>query len=975
MSRKVMLCCALFIALGASGASDEPDISGWSGTGYRSSWFLYEADGAEDGVRLSSLSKFVLSPQYPASVRKVVLKVSCNSDKPSRSLCVKPMVAGVECQDESLWRTVSSAGAKDTAEYVHFNWDEALGVDALRICLTGSGSAGNWTVSEIHVFYGEKAADEDETVRELVKELPAPAGLEFSAFTETSLSLKAERVDSAAGYRFEVYKLVGEPLTEVREDFAVAPGVSAGWTITSENAKIEASSSTSHYDSTAGDRSALRIDKASTTAENVRVEIFSPVLPTTANSYSFMYKVGSVGKSTVFKVLGCDGNGGGWSELAKVVPQSTSKSTAEYRLQNSDNVRQLKFVFEAKSSDYTISALDSLCIAYGGDEQRIEAGASETLAEPEYALENLETARYCARVMALAADGSDYGDSQWSQEVTADLNWAKLIAGKPSDVKCETKGGKLFISWNAAANAGYYLVDVSTTGIPSEKVVDGARTSATSIEIEVPELGEYSVTVTAYSPGGRTSAAAEPAAVTLELEKLGKVTVTALDQESAAVKWPAVPLAEGYRVRVLQLGGETALFTSDYSGLPDVWPEGWTHHEYIDKVYSGPVPKIDWRDTWITTCAYPLPVTEIAFSVKSHATEDGITEKTSVAVDVSSVEAGDVWTENFAGCAVSSAKQNVTVRIPHALGVKRVRFRFLLDDADLRKNPLMEFGAVTVRCGEETKSEVASLRTDRTDAIIGSLPRDGSFIVEVTPLPSEGGELSSLSDRVDLSLMKPRETLPVCISDFAGGVYLQNFDNLAAVTKETSLKDLELDEWQMYKASDPADTLKFTATGKASAGGVYAIASGGDTAARALATLSTSSYGCSFGIAFTNDLQSVVELPKLSFTAVQRSFKSAPKSYVLEYLVAGGEFGIDAQGEWKEVEIPVTAPLTAETCGDTAELRRTVGPLELAAEIPPGGTLILRWRDIKGASSPMMGIDDVRFECSAKPRSLTLILR
>jgi hypothetical protein len=352
-----------------------------------------------------------------------------------------------------------------------------------------------------------------------------------------------------------------------------------------------------------------------------------------------------------------------------------------------------------------------------------------------------------------------------------------------------------------------------------------------------------------------------------------------------------------------------------------------------------------------------------------------LTAATSLAVDVSADESGEGWRENFAVYPAATARQNIALEIPYSLGIRRLRFRFLFSDPDPTHDPLVEFGVVSVHCGEETRTEVASLRTDKSSATVGSLPQDGAFVVEVAPLPSEGDGLSSLSDRVDLSLMKPRDIVPVCISDFAGGAYLQDFDVLAAVSKETSLKELSLGEWQMYKGDDSADTLKFTATGKATAGGVYAIASGSDGASRALATLATSSFGCSFGIAFTNDLQTAVELPKLSFTAVQRSFKSAPKSYVLEYLVAGGEFGIDAQGEWKVVEIPVTAPLTAETCGDTAELRQTVGPLELAAEIPPGGTLILRWRDVKGASSPMMGVDDVRFECSAKPRSLTLILR
>jgi hypothetical protein len=91
--------------------------------------------------------------------------------------------------------------------------------------------------------------------------------------------------------------------------------------------------------------------------------------------------------------------------------------------------------------------------------------------------------------------------------------------------------------------------------------------------------------------------------------------------------------------------------------------------------------------------------------------------------------------------------------------------------------------------------------------------------------------------------------------------------------------------------------------------------------------------------------------------------------------VTDGECRIDAQGEWKSIGIPATAPLTAETCGETADFRQAVGPLDFSAEIPPGGVLVLRWRDGKGSSSPIMGIDDVRFDCSARARSLTLIIR
>ena len=973
MLRRFAAAAVTLLALSLYSASDGPDVAGWAGTGYRGGWFTYAVKSGSEGFKLASSSQFVLSPQYSAPVRKVILKVQCNSATPSRTLCVKPFVGGIESDEAALLRELSAPGAKDADEYIHFNWDAANNVDAVRICLGGSGSSGEWTIGEIHIFYGDKQADEDEIVRELVKELPSPLGLHFTDIELDSLTVAADEVEYASGYLFEAYRLVGDPRTEVREDFSAAPEVSASWTMTTVNAKLDFYTSASYCDTAAAAESrSLKIEKSSSSGE-VRVEILSPLLPVAARECSFMYKVGSKGKSDVFLVYGNSGNGE-WRELGRVVPESTSKGYAKVELEKSEGIKQFKFVVTGDGSDFSTAAIDGLSIVYGGDEARVSVGASQAMATAQYSLSNLETGRYAVRVKALAAADSEYGDSLWSQEEIVDLKWAELIAEAPTDITCQSVDGKLRVSWRAAGNAGYYLVKVVTSGIPSETIIEAARTEATSIDLALPELGDYTVIVTAYSPGGKTSASAAPIAAALELGKLGKVTATAVDRETLKVSWSGVAHAEGYRVRVFELGGETALYTSDYSGLPEVWPEGWTHYEYLQNTYSGPVPKIDVRDCWISTCAYPMPITRADYSFKSHASA-ALTALTKIAVDISSAQSGDEWSENYAIHDLTTSKQNISLPIPFSMGVRRLRFRFLFDNNNPHDNPAVEFGAVTVLCGEETRREVVSLRTESASASIGSLPQDGRFVVEVTPLPSEGDALSSVSGEVDLSLMKPREVTPVMISDIAGAAYCENFDTLAAVSKETSLKEIEFPHWQLRKGDDEAETLKYSATGKATAGGVYAIVSGEDAKERALGSLSTSSFGCSFGIAFSNDLQTVVESAKLSFTAVQRSFKAAPKSYVLEYRVTQGDCGIDADGEWTGVEIPQTAPLTAETCAGISDLRQGVGPIELGVALPPGGVLVFRWRDAKGASSPMMGVDDVRFECTASPRSLTLILR
>jgi hypothetical protein len=301
----------------------------------------------------------------------------------------------------------------------------------------------------------------------------------------------------------------------------------------------------------------------------------------------------------------------------------------------------------------------------------------------------------------------------------------------------------------------------------------------------------------------------------------------------------------------------------------------------------------------------------------------------------------------------------VEIEIPYSENIRRIRITAVIDPYDLHYQPLLELGTVSVDYVEKITSETSSVLTEDNSAAVSGLNPEGRYIFEVTPLPSEGDGLSAFTDTIDMSLMKPREAEPVRFSTLKKCVFTEDFSALSGITGETPLREIALAHWQFRKGDDEPDKLKYTKTGNATAGGVYVLSDGERSESSfALGTLATSSYGCTLGIAFTNDLPYGVENPEISFIAVQRSFKTSPKSHLLEYLVTDGRTDIGADGDWLQLTIPATAPLTTETRDGKTEHRQTLGAYTLPVKIPSGGALVIRWRDPKGAASPMMGIDD-----------------
>ena len=163
MKRLFLFCCIM--SCGVVGAAiDCPDVLSFKETGYHENcWFDYQVGihSDNDGVLFDRMDKFLLSPLYPAPIRKVVLRVRSTAMAPNRYLRLWPLMNAKEVGTNVLDRAVKSVDKKDEYQFVSFDFDEALSVDAFRLSLDGSGSAGNWRIAKICVVYGEKTESED----------------------------------------------------------------------------------------------------------------------------------------------------------------------------------------------------------------------------------------------------------------------------------------------------------------------------------------------------------------------------------------------------------------------------------------------------------------------------------------------------------------------------------------------------------------------------------------------------------------------------------------------------------------------------------------------------------------------------------------------------------------------------------------------------------------------------------------------
>ena len=945
---------------------DQPDVPTFAGTAYHDGgWFTCGTDavtGEKGYLQFKELGDFLLSPRYSAPIRRIVLKLQCSVLSPSRKLLLLPFVDGVE--SGALARTNSAVSEAGKFEIVSFDFDSGLDVDAFRLLQGGSGSSGTWGVNAVYVFWGAKTDDEDEILYQFAQQLPTPENLRIDRFDSTLLALGADPVEHASGYLFEFTRLTGTPRTERIERFLDAPAFSAGsgWTPDpASTAKFDAYTSSGNTD---GDARSLKIDKDGPAI------ILSPVCADRITDYSFMYKAGAKEKSNALTIYGRAAGQDEWVTIVEslALGTDTSKHQVSETLDEGTGFVQLKFVFEPGAEPTTL-AIDTLRVAYGGNEARtpVELTDDGRTANPsmEIDLRGLESGRYGYRIMA--EDGTHaYRDSSWSEETVIDLAWANITVSEPTDVTCTPAGDTLAIAWTAAANADHYLVTVAPVDDPWNPVVLEAKTSACALSVPVPALGQYRVEVTAVSPGGVSRKTTTVEACEMTLGKLGGLAAEATAADTVSAKWKEVPLAEGYQAKLFRIEGNAESFVSDYSGLKDgAWPEGWSHYSYDVETYAGPVPKLKYPTSWLATCAYPDAVTSFTCKFKSHvdaAASAAEVAKTFIRVDVLT-EGTDVWTE-LTRYPVTTAMQTFTETLALGLGVRQLRFAVVYTGDNPNYSLVnIEFGKLTVTCGEYVRTEVASTGTRESEAVFGGLDPSGRYVVSVIPQPSDSDADAAVSGVVDLSAEHFRTTGAISLAGLKHGLYSEDFTSLSADARDTDAEKVHLDHWQFFKGTGETESLRY-AKESGTSGGVYIFGDPSAPDTFCLGTLATSSFGYSTGLAFRNDTGTAVEAPRLTFDSVQRTFKANPSTYVLECRVTDGATSIGTEGEWTPITIPDTAPFTVETQEERTEYRVTgisVRP-ELAGRIQPGQVIIFRWRHVKLGSGPMMAIDNVRVE-------------
>ena len=976
--KKTLIAGVSLAVLTAFSATDRPDVLTFGGTGYHTNgWFGYQAKihSDKDGLLFDKMGPFVVSPHYAAPIRKVVLNVQATTLSPARYLRLSPFVDGIEVGTNVLDCAIASVQAENTYEFASFDFSPEMHIDAFRLGLDGGGT-GNWRVAAVCVFFGEKESGEDDLLKDFANELPAPANLRIVDFSANTLRLAADPVADAAGYLFKVDRLIGLPRTEEVEHFASTPNLSvAGWSIRSENAKF-VTEALSNYVDTKGstDAGALKIDQVDKT-KDVWVEIGTRMLPERVSEVSYVAKAGSADKSDRVAVYGRSDELASWTQIGDWAELTSSKMVRVTNAVPEElDCRQVKFRFEAVSNSCTVCGLDTLRVVYGGNEERLPVDAGAVVDEPTCDLSGLETARYAVQVQACG--GEKYRDSSWSEPLVVDLSWTDVVVERPDEVRTSASGGKLTVSWTGVADAEHYLVDVYPEDDPDNPVVSARKAVGTSLTVDIPSVGAYLARVTAVSPGGKSTATSEWTRREVGLEALETVTAEALDRQTIRAKWKKVPLAESYQVKLVRTRGREKTDVSDYpselkgDAASKSWRDGWQSRHVYD-VYAGPLPKITHRDSWIATPTYPETVTSVVCSFKSRAPDVEITDNTFMQVEYLSVGEVDGW-HPFGEAAYGAFSGEIV--FPLTLDVRRVRFRFGLDLESLNKKPLAEFGKVTVTYGRESRTEARAVSTTDETVTFDGLDPSACYRVTVSPQPSDADSSAAASEAIDLATEKFRRTGAIPVSALRGGIYAEDFNSLSNVTADTEMRKINLDYWQFFKGTGEAEKMLYTVGTNRTTGGVYVY---GGEPTPVVGTLSTSAFGGALGVAFRNDGAYPVGVASVSFVALQRSYRTNPSTYAFEWLITDGATSIGAAGDWRRLETPETAPLTALTRMSETTLRQEVVLSEALPreKIPVGGVLILRWRQEKVSSGPMMAIDDVEVKFDGATKGFGVMIR
>ena len=273
---------------------------------------------------------------------------------------------------------------------------------------------------------------------------------------------------------------------------------------------------------------------------------------------------------------------------------------------------------------------------------------------------------------------------------------------------------------------------------------------------------------------------------------------------------------------------------------------------------------------------------------------------------------------------------------------------------------------------------------DSTSCTVDGLPEAVPVFVGVSAVDSDGVPSErSAGVAVDLANPPPRATLNACPLGGLDGdhVYVQVFDPLAAITATTGDKDffngITLPYWQLWQDLDPATKLSFYAGGNQTGAKFVALSTNMNESARAFGARGKQDTTMTWGLAFTNNMDSAVALTNVSYSAQQWGFANTTNQLLsFECLVTNRLDWIVSFAEgWQPCD-ETEARVFAGTHDMPESTAVDYVPSEVI-RIQPGEVLYLRWTfhpPAKG-SSALMAIDDVRVRFQVNPSKMTILFR
>lgn len=270
-----------------------------------------------------------------------------------------------------------------------------------------------------------------------------------------------------------------------------------------------------------------------------------------------------------------------------------------------------------------------------------------------------------------------------------------------------------------------------------------------------------------------------------------------------------------------------------------------------------------------------------------------------------------------------------------------------------------------------------------TSCTLENLPPSEPVFVRVTATGTHGLSSEASTDvAVDLAHPPPRTILNAFpISDLEDGIYSQNFDSLSYVVNTTSgspwFNGWDLTYWQLWQDDLAPANISFYDGGNQTGAKFVALAANAADPVRALGARTKQGTKMAWGIAFTNDTDSVVKLTDVSYSVQQWGFANTDShALALSYLVTNKlDWTANFADGWLEC-CDTDAQCLKDVTHETPVVADVTYAPSAGIRVKPEEVLYLRWTLAPPASgnSALMAIDDLAVVFTNVSRALVIHL-